>query len=194
MSTADFLSDLRWRGLLHQATHEDALAQHLATCRRTAYVGFDPTADSLTIGNLVPLLMLARFQRAGHRPIAVVGGGTGLIGDPSGKSAERQLLTPDDVALHPVDNQLLAVAIESHRRFSAWAADIHQHPVTVYLAGAVQSPVAAGELLEVPIARPTTPSPSSPAVWTQRRSPTWPARTGRSRSCRSTTASATPSS
>ena len=98
MSTADFLSDLRWRGLLHQATHEDALAQHLATGRRTAYVGFDPTADSLTIGNLVPLLMLARFQRAGHRPIAVVGGGTGLIGDPSGKSAERQLLTPDDVA------------------------------------------------------------------------------------------------
>lgn len=61
-------------------------------------------------------------------------------------------LTPDDVALHPDDNQLLAVAIESHRRFSAWAADIHQHPVTVYLAGAVQSPVAAGELLEVPIA------------------------------------------
>ncbi|MEE2972213.1 MAG: tyrosine--tRNA ligase [Planctomycetota bacterium] len=91
-----FLDDLRWRGLLHQLTSED-LATHLADGCRAAYVGYDPTADSLTIGNLVSIVLLARFQRAGHRPVAVMGGGTGLIGDPSGKSAERPLLTPDQV-------------------------------------------------------------------------------------------------
>ena len=63
-----------------------------------AYIGFDPTADSLTIGNLIPIIMLGHFQRHGHRPIVVMGGGTGLIGDPSGKDAERQLLTSETVA------------------------------------------------------------------------------------------------
>lgn len=93
----DFIEELRWRGLLHQCTDEDALREHLSTPGRKAYIGFDPTADSLTIGNLVPIMMLVHFQRAGHTPIALMGGGTGLIGDPSGKSAERQLRSEDEI-------------------------------------------------------------------------------------------------
>lgn len=99
----DFLDELRWRGLLHQATHEDALRAHLARpdhAPRRAYCGFDPTADSLTIGNLVPIMVLIHLARAGHTPVVVMGGGTGLIGDPSGKSAERTLMTRDRVAQH----------------------------------------------------------------------------------------------
>ena len=92
-----FLQDLEWRGLLHQSTSE-TLGAHLDGGVRAAYVGYDPTADSLTIGNLVSIIMLARWQRAGHRPVALMGGGTGLIGDPSGKSAERPLLTAEQVA------------------------------------------------------------------------------------------------
>jgi tyrosyl-tRNA synthetase len=88
---SNVLEELKWRGLLHQATHEAALALHLQTGSRTFYTGFDPTADSITIGNLVPIMVMRHLQRAGHRPIVLLGGGTGLIGDPSGKSAERQL-------------------------------------------------------------------------------------------------------
>ena len=94
---ADFLDELKWRGLLSQATNESGLRAHLAGGVRKAYVGFDPTADSLTIGNLVPTMMLVHFQRCGHQPVVVMGGGTGLIGDPSGKSAERQLQTREQV-------------------------------------------------------------------------------------------------
>ncbi|MDZ4756161.1 MAG: tyrosine--tRNA ligase [Phycisphaerae bacterium] len=92
----DYIGELRWRGLLHQTT-SDEIPAYLASAARTGYAGFDPTADSLTIGNLIPMMMLAHFQRAGHRPIALVGGGTGLIGDPSGKSAERQLQTAERI-------------------------------------------------------------------------------------------------
>jgi tyrosyl-tRNA synthetase len=87
----DVLAELRWRGQIAQISDPDGLARHLAGGSRPVYCGFDPTADSLQIGNLVPILALARFQRAGHRPIAVVGGGTGLIGDPGGRTSERQL-------------------------------------------------------------------------------------------------------
>ncbi|MGE3106924.1 MAG: tyrosine--tRNA ligase [Phycisphaerales bacterium] len=97
MPKIDFLSEMKWRGLVHQCTDEAALAEHLASPRR-AYVGFDPTADSLTIGNLVGIMALTRFQMAGHAPVAVMGGGTGLIGDPSGKTAERPLRTRDEIA------------------------------------------------------------------------------------------------
>ena len=90
------LDDLAWRGLLHQATNADGLRAHLEQTR-SAYCGFDPTASSLTVGNLVPLLLLVRMQRAGHSPVALMGGATGLIGDPSGKSAERPLLSLQDV-------------------------------------------------------------------------------------------------
>ncbi len=94
----DLLADLRARGLVFQVAGEDALENWLSAESRTLYCGFDPTADSLHIGSLVPLLVLRRFQEAGHRPIALVGGATGLIGDPSFKAAERQLNTPEVVA------------------------------------------------------------------------------------------------
>src|SRR5215471_5319062 len=97
------LDDLEPRGLVYQTTDVADLREHLSS-PRAIYAGFDPTASSLTIGNLVPLLMLARFQRAGHRPVALVGGGTGLIGDPSGKSAERMLRTAEEVQAN-VDGQ-----------------------------------------------------------------------------------------
>lgn len=98
-----FLDELSWRGLLHQTTAE-ALPAYVATPGRVAYAGFDPTADSLTVGNYVPMKLLAHWQRAGHSPVVLMGGGTGLIGDPSGKSAERQLMTPELVE-HNVSRQ-----------------------------------------------------------------------------------------
>ena len=85
------LEDLASRGLIAQVSDEAGLASHLAEGPRTLYCGFDPTADSLHIGNLVPLLTLRRFQEAGHKPILLLGGATGLIGDPSGRSDERSL-------------------------------------------------------------------------------------------------------
>ena len=91
------LEELSWRGLLHQVTAQATLEKHLASGSRTGYCGFDPTSDSLTIGNLLPLLQLRRFQQAGHKPIVLMGGGTGLIGDPSGKDAERTLRSRDQI-------------------------------------------------------------------------------------------------
>ncbi|HDY83568.1 MAG TPA: tyrosine--tRNA ligase [Halieaceae bacterium] len=97
MSSA-LLDDLRARGLIFQIAGEDDLPGWLDGGMRTLYCGFDPTADSLHIGSLVPLLMLRRFQLAGHKPLALVGGATGLIGDPSFKAQERQLNTAEVVA------------------------------------------------------------------------------------------------
>ncbi len=97
MSSA-ILDDLRARGLIFQIAGEDDLPGWLDGGTRTLYCGFDPTADSLHIGSLVPLLMLRRFQLAGHKPLALVGGATGLVGDPSFKAQERQLNTPEVVA------------------------------------------------------------------------------------------------
>ena len=91
------LEDLRWRNLVHQTTDDANLSAWLDEKPRVVYAGFDPTADSLHVGHLLPLLMLRRFQQAGHTPIAVVGGATGMIGDPSGKSAERNLLSKEDL-------------------------------------------------------------------------------------------------
>ena len=94
----NIVADLRWRGLIHQTTEEEpALARWLLERPRTLYAGFDPTAESLHVGSLLPLLLLRRFQKAGHRPIAVVGGATGMIGDPSGKSEERKLLSVESL-------------------------------------------------------------------------------------------------
>jgi tyrosyl-tRNA synthetase len=91
---ADLVEDLRFRGLIHQMT-DPALADRLDRDRLTAYTGFDPTADSLHVGHLLQMCTLRRLQEAGHRPIAVAGGGTGLIGDPGGKSEERSLLSEE---------------------------------------------------------------------------------------------------
>ena len=98
----DIFADLQWRGLIHQTTADDKLPQWLAGGMKTVYAGFDPTADSLHVGSLLPLMMLRRFQKAGHRPIALVGGATGMIGDPSGKSAERNLLSEEQLAANIV--------------------------------------------------------------------------------------------
>jgi tyrosyl-tRNA synthetase len=91
----DIFAELCWRELIHQTTDEQKLPGWLAEKPRTVYVGFDPTADSLHVGHLMALTVLRRFQQAGHRPLAVVGGATGMIGDPSGKSEERNLLSVD---------------------------------------------------------------------------------------------------
>ncbi|WP_146938653.1 tyrosine--tRNA ligase [Cerasibacillus quisquiliarum] len=87
----DLLQDLENRGLINQVTDREGLQKHLKENQVTLYCGFDPTADSLHIGHLLPITMLKRFQKAGHRPIALIGGGTGMIGDPSGRSTERSL-------------------------------------------------------------------------------------------------------
>lgn len=89
----DIFSELTWRGLIHQTTDDQHLPGYLSGGQRTVYAGFDPTADSLHVGHLMGLVQLRRFQRAGHQPILLVGGATGMIGDPSGKSEERNLLT-----------------------------------------------------------------------------------------------------
>jgi tyrosyl-tRNA synthetase len=91
----DILDDLRWRGLIHQTTDDANLGSWLLAESRTVYAGFDPTADSMHVGHLMGMMNLRRFQKAGHRPIALVGGATGMIGDPSGKSEERNLLSVD---------------------------------------------------------------------------------------------------
>ena len=91
----DLYGELEWRGLIYDAT--EGVREVLARDKVTAYIGFDPTAASLHVGSLLPIMALARMQQFGHTPIAVLGGGTGLIGDPSGKTAERQLLTVERV-------------------------------------------------------------------------------------------------
>ena len=97
LSGEQLLKELNQRGLIAQYSGDQELASHLDQ-PRTLYCGFDPTADSLHIGSLVPLLVLRRFQRAGHKPIVLVGGSTGLIGDPSFKAEERKLNSPAVVA------------------------------------------------------------------------------------------------
>ncbi len=97
MSQTDLLAELSWRGLIHQCTDQEGLAELLASGQQTVYIGFDPTASSLHVGSMMQLMMLRRFQKAGHRPVALVGGATGMIGDPSGKSEERNLLSPEQL-------------------------------------------------------------------------------------------------
>jgi len=96
MRSHALLDELRWRGLLYQ--HTEDVADVLSSGTVSGYIGFDPTAPSLHIGNLLVIMLLVQLQRHGHRPVALVGGGTGLIGDPSGKSNERPLADPDLVA------------------------------------------------------------------------------------------------
>jgi tyrosyl-tRNA synthetase len=95
MAPHPLLEELRWRGMLHQ--HTDGLADALARGTVSGYCGFDPSAPSLHVGNLVPVMGLVHLQRSGHRPVFLAGGGTGMIGDPSGKSAERPLLSEDEI-------------------------------------------------------------------------------------------------
>ena len=109
MTVTAYLDELAWRGLLFQ--HTEGAAAALAKGPVTGYCGFDPTASSLHAGNLVAIMSLVHLQRAGHRPVALVGGGTGMIGDPSGKTTERQLLTPElvDANISGISEQLSRV-------------------------------------------------------------------------------------
>ena len=96
----NFVEELRWRGMLHDIMPETE--EYLLKNKTTGYIGFDPTADSLHIGSLVPIILLMHFQQAGHNPIALVGGATGMVGDPSGKSEERNLLDEETLAKNVV--------------------------------------------------------------------------------------------
>jgi len=96
-SKMNVLDTLRERGFIEKTTHDQELTDYLATSTITCYIGFDPTASSLHVGHLLPIMALSHMQKHGHRPIALVGGGTGLVGDPSGKTEMRQLLTPEIV-------------------------------------------------------------------------------------------------
>ncbi len=129
----DILETLKWRGLFADCTDLDGLKERLAKGPVTLYCGFDPTADSLHVGHLVPLIALRRFQDLGHKPIALAGGATGSIGDPSGKSAERQLLTREQLNhnITEVKEQLKCLldfeAVENPARLldnAQWAAGI----------------------------------------------------------------------
>jgi tyrosyl-tRNA synthetase len=97
MQSTGLLDQLERHGIIDQVTNRNALDELLAKPGASIYVGFDPTADSLHVGHMLPALMLARFQRAGHRPVVLVGGATGMIGDPSGRGEERQLLSLDEI-------------------------------------------------------------------------------------------------
>jgi tyrosyl-tRNA synthetase len=94
---ANVIEELKERGFVEQTTHDQELHEYIDQGNTTCYIGFDPTASSLHIGSLVPIMSLAHMQRHGHRPIALVGGGTGLVGDPSGKTEMRKLLTPETI-------------------------------------------------------------------------------------------------
>jgi len=149
----DVFNELTWRGLIHQTTDDENLAAWLAERPRTVYAGFDPTADSLHVGHLMALMILRRFQQAGHRPIAVVGGATGMIGDPSGRSEERNLLSLDDLRrnVDSIEGQLRrfldfdatenpALLVNNHDWMGPWSyleflRDVGKHfPVNVMLA------------------------------------------------------------
>jgi tyrosyl-tRNA synthetase len=98
----NILDELKWRELVHQTTDDENLSTWMAAKPRTVYAGFDPTAESLHVGHLMALVVLRRLQKAGHRPIVLVGGATGMIGDPSGKSEERNLLSPEALRANTV--------------------------------------------------------------------------------------------
>lgn len=130
---SSFLEELGWRGLLYQDT--DGASEALAAGPLTAYCGFDPTADSLHVGSLVPIMGLVHLQRAGHRPIALVGGGTGLIGDPSGRATERQL---SDLSVIQANAEGIRRQLERFLDFSGpAAAQLHDNAEWLVPLGAV---------------------------------------------------------
>lgn len=105
--SGSLLDELSWRGLIHDSTDLQELREHLGSGRRRFYIGFDPSAPSLTIGNLLPMTLIIRGALSGHQPVVLFGGGTGMIGDPSGKSAERSLLVGDEVERNVLRHQSL---------------------------------------------------------------------------------------
>ncbi len=160
----DFIEELRWRGLLHDAI--PGTQELLNKEQVKAYIGFDPTADSLHIGNMVPIMMLTLFQKAGHTPIALVGGATGMVGDPSGKSAERKLLDLEtlNANLEGQKKQLMKFLVFDHSQnaaklvnnydwFQNWGflefiRDVGKHITVSYMMGkdSVKNRLEAGGL------------------------------------------------
>ena len=120
--TNELMEDLKWRGLLYQQTDEQGLEKLLNEEKISLYCGVDPTADSMHIGHIVPLLTLRRFQMHGHRPILLVGGATGMIGDPSGRSEERQLQTTEQIAKN-VEWYKKTNGTDFRFQFRKWRAD-----------------------------------------------------------------------
>ncbi|MCX7415885.1 MAG: tyrosine--tRNA ligase, partial [Planctomycetia bacterium] len=116
--TSDLFADFQARGLVHQSTEPKAIRAWLATGGRRIYAGFDPTADSLHVGHLVALVLLRRVAHAGHEPVALVGGATGMIGDPSGRSEERNLLSPESLSnnVSCVERQIRAILEDTGQR------------------------------------------------------------------------------
>lgn len=147
----DFIEELKWRGLLHDSI--PGTEELLNNERVTAYIGFDPTADSLHIGNMVPIMLLTLFQKAGHKPLVLIGGATGMVGDPSGKSAERKLLDWDALQknLEGQKNQLMrfldfnesetgAEVVNNYDWFKDWGfldfiRDVGKHITVSYMMG-----------------------------------------------------------
>ena len=160
----DFLEELQWRGLLHDSI--PGTDELLNKERVAAYIGFDPTADSLHIGNMVPIMLLTLFQRAGHTPVVLVGGATGRVGDPSGKSTERQLLDSDAIQrnLDGQKAQLMrfldfengenkAVVVNNYDWFKEWSfldfiRDVGKHITVSYMMSkdSVKNRLEAGGL------------------------------------------------
>jgi len=160
----DFIEELKWRGLLHDAI--PGTEELLNKERVTAYIGFDPTADSLHIGNMVPIMLLTLFQKAGHKPLVLIGGATGMVGDPSGKSAERKLLDWEALQknLEGQKNQLMkfldfndsengAEVVNNYDWFKDWGfldfiRDVGKHITVSYMMGkdSVKNRLEAGGL------------------------------------------------
>ena len=140
----DIIAELTWRGLIHQTTDDEHLPKWLGESSRTVYAGFDPTADSLHVGSLMPLLLLRRFQRAGHRPIALVGGATGMIGDMSVAEIRQYCRIQKDtkMLLKAASQQMQLSARGYHRvlKLSRTIADLNGKPVidTPHVAEALQ--------------------------------------------------------
>lgn len=115
LAVKNFIEELKWRGMIHDIM--PGTEEMLMKSTTAGYIGFDPTADSLHIGSLVQIMTLVHFQRAGHKPLALVGGATGMVGDPSGKSKERNLLDVDTlrhneiVSRHNWKNSLISIAV-----------------------------------------------------------------------------------
>jgi len=125
--TPDLLTDFQARGLVHQSTDPQTLRDWLAGTGRRVYAGFDPTADSLHVGHLVALMLLRRVAQAGHEPVALVGGATGMIGDPSGRSEERNLLEPEQLAANIESLRII-------RDARSWERPSDHVPVIIRLA------------------------------------------------------------
>jgi tyrosyl-tRNA synthetase len=142
----NILDELQWRGLIADCTDRAELSKRLGSSPVTVYAGFDPTADSLHAGNLVPALGLRRFQLAGQHPIALAGGATGSIGDPSGKSLERVLLSPQQIEENVASVKQQYIAEDAYKRDGTAAVAVENGSATVPVVAIRWSSVPSNEM------------------------------------------------